>query len=232
MHCHMIGDAERKVWRDEKRPIPDDVLFPWPLPEVVGLELDPQKKASVHAVAEGSPAARAGFRTGDEITALAGQPVLSIADVQWALHRSGPKALLAAEIRRGGEARRLTLALDEGWRRRGDISWRTTSWDLRRMATGGLLLEELGEEERRARSIGCDRLALLVEHAGEYGEHRTALDAGFRKGDVIVEWDGRSERLRETDLLAHGVQVRKPGERVKAAVLRGGKRLELELPLR
>jgi len=232
MHCHMIGTAERETWRRERKPLPDDVLFPWPMPDVIGMRLDPGERATVLEVAGGSAAANAGLRAGDRIVELAGQPLLSIADVQWVLHRAPDPASLDAVVSRGDAIERVRVELASGWRRRGDISWRTTSWDLRRMVTGGLLLVELPQRDRARSKIAADGLGLLVEHVGEYGEHRTAKDAGFRKGDIVVEWDGRSDRWRETEILAHGMQKRRAGERIAVTVLRDGKRVAFELLMR
>jgi S1-C subfamily serine protease len=74
-------------------------------------------------------------------------------------------------------------------------------------------------------------MALRVRHVGQYGPHAAAKQAGFQKDDIVVEFDGRTDLLRETDVLAHGVTARRPGERVSATVLRGGKRLALKLPM-
>ena len=142
MHCHQIREAERLVYRAAREPIPDEVLFPYPDPAVLGLKMDPKAMATVERVTADTPAGRAGLRAGDEITTLAGQPLLSIADLQWVLHNAPAATKLPAQVRRAGEAVDLTLDLPEGWRR-GDISWRTTTWDLRRMGLGGLWLEEL-----------------------------------------------------------------------------------------
>ena len=67
---------------------------------------------------------------GDEIVRLEGQPLLSIADVQWVLHRADPEgASLKAEVRRDGRPVEVTLTLPKGWRRHDDLSWRASSWD-------------------------------------------------------------------------------------------------------
>ena len=137
MHCHQIREAERLVYRTAREPIPDEVLFPYPDPAVLGLKMDPKAMATVERVAPGSIAERAGLRAGDEIATLAGQPLLSIADLQWVLHNAPAATKLPAQVRRAGEAVDLSLDLPEGWRR-GDISWRATTWDLRRMGLGGL----------------------------------------------------------------------------------------------
>src|SRR3954469_10403997 len=68
MHCHQIREAERLVYRAAKEPIPDEVLFPYPDPAVLGLKMDPKGMATVERVTPGTPAERAGMRVGDEIT--------------------------------------------------------------------------------------------------------------------------------------------------------------------
>ena len=108
------------------------MLFPYPHPKSLGLILDPQR-ATVLRVEKDSPAARAGFQPGDQILKLQGQPLLSIADVQWVLHQTAPEAVsLVADVTRGDRTVELTLTLPAGWRQRNDISWRASTyrvWD-------------------------------------------------------------------------------------------------------
>jgi S1-C subfamily serine protease len=190
--------------------------------------MDPKHRASVARVETGSAADRAGLRAGDELVAVDGQPLVSIADIQWVLHHAGEKGSLAISLRRNGELAESTLSLEPGWRTRGDISWRATSWALRRMTTGGLLLEDLGKDQRTERGLGEADLALVVKHVGEYGEHAHAKQQGFLRGDILVSVAGHSDRLRESDLFA--LLVNKPaGERVPITVLRGQEKVDLSL---
>ncbi|HEY8503233.1 MAG TPA: Trx7/PDZ domain-containing (seleno)protein [Gemmataceae bacterium] len=231
IHCHQIGDATRDYYRTRGEPIPERVLFPYPHPKALGLILDPEEKATVEEVTPGSLAAEAGFRKGDEILTLEGQPLLSLADVQWVLHHAPPEGELKATVKRGGQTRTLTLTLPPGWRRLDDISWRAGSWPLRRMALGGMLVEDMTAEQRKEFGAPAEGMALRVRHVGQYGPHAAAKNAGFRPDDVIVAFGGVSERMRETDLLAHAVNAHKPGERVKVTVLRKGERVEMTLPM-
>jgi S1-C subfamily serine protease len=230
MHCHQIREAERLVFRAAKGPIPDEVLFPYPDPAVLGLKLDPTEMATVERVTSESIAGRAGLKVGDEIVTLAGQPLLSIADLQWVLHNAPAATKLPAKVRRAGESVDLTLDLPEGWRR-GDISWRTTTWDLRRMGLGGLKLTELSGEQREEAKLPREAMALRVEHVGEYGEHAVAKRAGFQKGDILVSFDGMAGKMSESDLLAYTMQQRRPGDEVAVTVLRDGERKTLKLAL-
>ena len=101
VHCHQIGDAFRASYRDTGKPIPDDWIFPMPPPETIGLTLAPDHIARVESVAAGSIAEKAGVLAGDDFVSLAGQPLVSIADVSWALHRAPASGTLAAIVKRG-----------------------------------------------------------------------------------------------------------------------------------
>jgi hypothetical protein len=231
VHCHQIGDAIRAHYRSQKQPIPAEWVYPWPTPETLGLHLAPDHVARVESVAAGSSAARAGLRPGDEIVSLAGQPLVSIADVSWALHRAPDTGALPARVKRDGVETALTLSLPADWRYQSDISHRVGAWPLRAMAAGGLLLEDLSDEERAKRQLAKDSLALLIKHAGEYGKHAAARKAGFQKGDVIVALENFSGRVSESELLGRVLQRHQPGDKLKATILRGTERLELELPV-
>ncbi|HLU47705.1 MAG TPA: Trx7/PDZ domain-containing (seleno)protein [Planctomycetota bacterium] len=234
IHCHQIRDSERQMVRDARKAIPDTVLFPYPSPSVVGLELDPKKRATVVEVSARSPAEKAGFHAGDEIMTLEEQPIISVADIEWILHHAKDGETLEATVRRDGEdkERSVSLRLPEGWRARSDISWRVSTWDLRRMGTGGLRLEELTDAERKEHGIAPGKLALRAKHVGQYGEHATAKRAGFEQGDIIVAIDGSDERRTESELIAYTVQKKRPGDRLELEVLRRKERRTFAFDLR
>ncbi len=231
MHCHQVREAERHFFRDENKPIPDEVLYPYPMPDAIGLALDPKEKSKVRSVVGGSAAEQAGFRAGDEVLTLEGEPILSIADVQWVLHNAGDRETLHANLMRGRKKLDLSLALTGAWRRRAEIAWRATTWELRRMAAGGLLLEELTAAERREANLAADALALRVKHVGEYGEHAAAKRAGFKQDDILVSVDGQTSRMTESGLFGYLLQKRMPGEKISVQALRAGEQVDLELPM-
>jgi hypothetical protein len=232
IHCHQIGDARRDFYRRSGKPIPDRILFPYPHPKVIGLTLDPEEMATVKSVEPASVAAQAGFRAGDQIRRLNGQPLLSIADVQWVLDGVPPQGgQVIADVTRGRESMQLAITLSDGWRRRGDISWRTSTWGLRRMVTGGLSLESLPQEARDKLQIPRGAMALRVKTVGQFGAHGAAKRAGFQQGDVIVEFDGQRDLMQEADLLRHGVTERRAGDEVSVTVRRDGGEVKLTLPM-
>ncbi|HEX2477331.1 MAG TPA: PDZ domain-containing protein, partial [Lacipirellulaceae bacterium] len=230
VHCHQVGESLHAVFRDDGNPIPRSALFPYPHPKILGLVMDPNECATILRVEPASAADKDGFRAGDKLISVEGQPILSTADIQWVLHNAPDKGEITISVERGGQPMELTLALATGWRTRGDISWRATSWALRRMTTGGLQLEDLSPEQRADRQIDDDALALMAKHVGEYGEHAHAKKQGFVKGDVIVSIAGKSDRMTESDLFALLVN-RQVGEKVPVSVLRGSKQIQLSLTM-
>ena len=232
IHCHQIGDAIRTFHRAKREPMPQELLFPYPHPKSQGLILDPKDKATVKEVLPGTPAAKSGLKSGDRIETFDGQPMLSIADVQWVLHRSSADgAKIEAQVLRDGKPIDLTFTLEKGWRQTDDIAWRSSSWGLRAMATGGILFEEISEEERQKAGAPAEGMALRAKHVGQYGAHAAGKKAGFLNGDIVISWDGKTDLLRDTDVLAYGVLKRKPGDTIAVKVLRGDKSLEMKLPM-
>lgn len=220
LHCHQIRDAEREALRKEKKPLSDEMLFPWPGPATIGLTLSPKHKGHVVEVAPKSPAAEAGFLAGDDILSVENQPILSTADLQWILEGVKPSGKLEVKLRREDGEHTLSLSLAEGWRRASDITWRTTTWDLRRMALGGLVLEEAPSESRASAKIPDDSLALLVKYVGQYGEHAVGKGAGFKEGDIITAVEGKKERLNEGQLIRYLLQNHEPGQSVSMTIQR------------
>ena len=231
VHCHQIGDAMREVRREKKERIPSNLVYPYPGAGTIGVDLAADQVARVKSVVSGSPADKAGVRSGDDFVSLDGQPLIAIADVSWILHQAPEAAALPLVIRRGSEKIETTLQLPEGWRYRADISRRVGTWGMRAMALGGLLLEDLSDADRGLRGLKRDQLALSAKHVGEYGQHATAKKAGFRKGDVLVEIAGLSSRLTESELIGRLLRDYSPGDKVKAVLLREGERIETVLAM-
>ncbi len=141
IHCHQVGESMRLAYRNAGKPVPEQLLYPYPSPKIFGLVMDPKKASTVRRVTDGSQAEQLKIQRGDRIAAVDGQPILSTADIQWVLHHT-EKTSLPVVIEREGKTFDVNLDLPTGWRRQDDISWRATSWDLRRMVTGGLKLQD------------------------------------------------------------------------------------------
>ncbi len=218
LHCHQITNNEYRFYKDQKKPIPDDVLWAFPMPDALGLSLDPKEKATVAAVAPGSPAQKDGFQAGDEIATLEGQPVVSIADVQWVLEHAKATSL-KAEVKRGGAAKAMDVSLPAGWRRKGDFSWRGSTEIVSPLPEGS---EDLDADERKMLGLSATAIATRVKWPAK----------GFQKDDVIVEVEGRRSGLTVSDFVAYANQKKQPGDKIPVTVLRAGKEVKLQVEVR
>jgi len=231
VHCHQIGDAYRAYYRNEHKAIPQELIYPMPAPETIGLAMDTQKVATVKQVIDGSSAASAGLKPGDEILSANGQPLISIADLAWVLHRAADPSLLKLQVRRDGKEDARVIALPAGWRSRTDISTRVGTWPMRAMAFGGMKMEDLDAAGRTARGLPPDGMALLVTFVGQYGPHAAAKKNGFQKDDVLVSVDGAKERLTESQLIGRLLRDHPNQDEVKAIVRRGTEQVDMKVPM-
>jgi hypothetical protein len=217
LHCHQINNNIYRSYRGLRQPIPDAALWTYPMPSVLGLEMDINERATVKAVAPGSPAEKDGFKPGDEIRSLDGQPLLSIADIQWVLHQSRKEPdELKAEVRRNGMPHILRLSLAAGWRKHGNFSWRACNGIISPLPEGS---HDLSADEKKKLGLSATAIAIRVIWNNQ----------GFRKDDVIVEVDGQRTAMTTSEFIAYSVQKKKPGERITLVVLRGGKEHQLQV---
>ena len=221
LHCHQVREAERLTYRSDNKPIPDQSIYPWPMPTIIGLTLDPKEKAKVAEVARASAAAQAGLQAGDEILTLNKQPVISTADIQWVLHNSTGPTTIDAVVLRDGKMVNLEVTLPKDWRVKSDIAWRATTWDFRRMATGGLVLKH---------EPGTN-MALRVDYVGQYDAHAAGKRAGFKKDDVIVRVAEETRAMTESELFRFLLQNKFKGDKVPFTVMRAGEKVELMMPM-
>jgi S1-C subfamily serine protease len=218
IHCHQIHNAERQMLRDAGKPIPDEVLYLYPMPQVVGIELDPKNKARVLSVKRGSAAEKAELRAGDELISANGQPLVSIADFQWVLHKTpGKGGQIPLDVLRSGKRGKLNLSLADGWRKQTNFEWRVSTWDLRRMALGGMILEA---DPRSA-------VGLSVKGAGKYGNHAVARKAGVRPGDTLIEIHGIKSKATEGEVIAHILDTTRKGQPIQLKVRRGSREINI-----
>ncbi len=87
LHCHEVQRMAIDSFFMTGKRLPDNMLWVYPGPELLGLELSKDHSARVVRVAASSLASRAGLKVGDDIVTMNGQPLVSIADLQWVLHQ-------------------------------------------------------------------------------------------------------------------------------------------------
>jgi hypothetical protein len=210
IHCHMISEAKHDVAL-KRGQLTDSVLFPFPHPRSFGLILDPKQRPTVLRTEPGSDAQKAGFQPGDIVQTLEGQTLLSTADIQWVLNAAPAEgATLKVGVIRAGTPKALSLTLPPGWRQRDDISWRVSTWGLRRAALGGMKLDP------NSRGDG-----LVVAAVGQYAPNDLAKRAGVLKGDVLVGFDTLTKLPREADLIAYALKSKKSGDTIALTLQRG-----------
>ena len=216
IHCHMVKEfAMRARWEAGKLTAED--LYVHPMPERIGLVLDKEDGLTIESVERGSPAGAAGLAKGDQLVSLAGQPLVSTADVQWVLHQAPHEGQLAAVVRRGGQEVERSIAVSGDWKK-ADIAWRASSWYGLRQ---GVKFEP---------AAGADGIGLKV--TGLFGRGGPKVrQAGLQQGDVIVAADDKSERMSESDFLAWLRLSHGPGDSIKLTIERGDRRRELVVPL-
>jgi len=148
------------------------------------LRLDMVGGALVSSVAPKGPAAEAGVKRGDVITAIDGQKVSDSNSLRNHIAALGPNAKVTLTVVRDGRERTLTAKLDELPSKMADAMPGSEGPD----RTGiGLAVEPLTPE--KARRLGVDADAgLLVTNIDPSGP---AADAGLQRGDVIEEVEGK-----------------------------------------
>lgn len=228
LHCHHIHNAKHEAFFRSGRAIPDRELFIWPMPDVIGLRLNPREQATVLHVTARSPAAIAGLRNGDRILEVSGGPIGSTADLQWILHNARDRGALSLSVNRNGEILRIVLRLPEGWRRKSNISWRTTTTYLREHVVGSMRVTDLPNADRQRLGLSMTQTALRISQS--IWKSTPAGRAGFLRGDIVIKVAGRSDRMSEGELLAHLLQDPKVERPIRFRVLRSGAVLDLKLP--
>jgi serine protease Do len=223
IHCHQVYDVRREELKAAKKWSLDEVWV-YPLPQNVGLTLDPDRGDRIKSVLAKSAAGRAGLRAGDTLKALGGVPVASFADAQYALHLAPASGRIAVSWESDGKERRGELELADGWRKT-DISWRKSMWGLEPpAAVNG---RDCGEETRKR--LGLSEKALAFRQ----GDFLTpaAKVAGIQAGDVIVGVDGKSPEMTMAQFHAYIRITYKAGDKVTYNILRDGKRVDVPLTL-
>ena len=244
IHCHHLGSTAIDSHIIQKKAIPERLLWLYPLPSVLGLQMKTDRAAVVQSVAAGSVAEKAGFQAGDEILRLQKQPLISIADLQWVLHHFDDKGgKLEAQVRRGGKEQSLTLELPTKWRRVGDFGWRWKIGGYTSLSYVGVLLENMTVDQKKKLGLDENALALRVSKTVQtasvgYGNGPAPYKAGnyaagrrFRPGDIIVEVDGMKKQMNRSELIYYFVSQKKPGSKAKVTVIRRGQKTSFQVPV-
>jgi serine protease Do len=223
IHCHHVYEFRREAMQEAGTWSVEDVWV-YPQPQNIGLALDLDQGDRVIGVQPGSAAATAGLRMGDRLRSLHRMPVASIADVQYALHRSPGAGRIIVSWQRKGQAMEAAMDLAAGWKKT-DVSWR---WSLKSLSPSpGVQGDDLSGAERKARGLAPESLGLR-QQAFLSPEAR---HAGVRINDVIVGVDDHRPAMTAQQFEAFIRLTYRVGDVVTLRVLRGNERLDLPLKL-
>lgn len=217
VHCHEVLRTAIDSHFMTKKRVPDRMLWLYPRPAVLGLTLDNKHKARITKVEPESFAAKAGLQPGDEIETLHGQPLLSIADLQWALqHFPDAGGALACVVRRGEKQVPLAMELPKLWRRAEDFGWRYRMAGYAAWLWAGVSLQDHAQGVRVAQKA-----------PGWFKRENKKAKRAFQVGDIITTVDGTSGMDRSA-LLAYLMRDVRLGAKVKLKVLRKGESVDVD----
>lgn len=220
IHCHHTWTGYVRSTLQNGKTLDAETIWKYPMPDAVGLSIDPAEGTRVRASA--GAAERAGVKADDRIVEAAGQPIYSIADFEWVLHRAPTSGEIPLRIRRGDETKELTLALAEGWRRGGRKQ-------IMPVLGFGMRLEPLDDGARKTAGIEPGRLALRVTKVQKNG---AARQEGLRDGDVLVSVADSDRPMAEDEFVALLRMKYRLGDKVKLGLVRGGERTEIDFVVR
>ena len=214
VHCHEVLRTAIDSHFMTKKAVPDRMLWLYPRPHVVGLTMDNTKRAHVTSVTPDSVAGRAGMQPGDDLLSFGGQPLLSIADIQWVLHTTPDRGGdLACQVKRDGKVRTVTLTLEDGWRRQEDFGWRYRMAGYAAWLWAGVSLHDHDDPK-----------GVRIGRRAPHWFKRENKDAkrALHPGDIVQVVDGMQGMDRSV-FLAYLMRDKRLGSTVKLQVLRKGK---------
>jgi hypothetical protein len=227
IHCHNIHDAEQYTAQKNKT-FTFDMMYRYPLPENIGLRMDRDEGTMIKSTE--TVARRAGLRPRDVITHVGGQRIVSIADMQWVLHNlSDNNTKVDLQVKRGSKSSTHAIQLAKGWKKT-DFSWRGSMWSVK--PRPGFWAPLLKEDELRKRRLPTNRKITHVKWINTGSpEGRSAKNAGLRHGDVIIGVGNKAYDMTPREFNLHLRLNYRVGDKLPLTVLRGGKKMQITIPL-
>ena len=223
MHCHQVQETIvadlRKNGKWDR-----EMIWRYPLPENLGFDLEIDRGNVVRAVKPSSPAAVIGMKPGDVLEQIAGMPVHSFGDAQFALEHSPASGSVDVAWRREDQRMSDRLALQPGWRKT-DITWRPSMH--RMMPSARLYGDDLKAEEKKTLGLSAKQLAFRQKEFVPI----QSKSAGIKAGDIILGFDDKPLEMNVDEFLKY-VQINYlVDDHVTINVLRAKDRLRLPMTL-
>ncbi len=226
IHCHNIHDAEHQQALDAGT-YASEMLYKYPLPENVGLKMERMSGVRVSEIALGSAAAETKIKPNEDVLRMNGQPICSIADVQWVLHHL-PKTSTTLLLETS-ESGLHNLLLPEGWKK-NDFSWRGSMWNAPPRIQAWL--PELTGDALQKLGLPPGDGALEVRWINQEskGGKQIASD-GLREKDIVIGLDEQPIRMDSRQFNAQLRRNYKVGDTLALTLLRNGDRVPLKITL-
>lgn len=230
VHCHQVQEYRLlQAYQDGK--FDQKMIFNYPLPESLGIELKTFHGHQVEKVTAASAAARAGLLAGDVISRVNDVAVRSEYDIRWALQHAPDKLPISVTVVRqsaagAGTWMNLSVQPAAGWRK-SDLGWRKSLRSVPlQMGFLGYSLSSSAVKE-----MGFDESKSLVKVVA-LRPPGLAKNLGLQKGDFIAAVGGQTGFRTFEHLKSKLLEIYQPGDIVEVEVLRDGKTLLLkgELP--
>ncbi|MEC8554729.1 MAG: Trx7/PDZ domain-containing (seleno)protein [Planctomycetota bacterium] len=227
IHCHNIHDAENELW-EHTDSLSNERLWRYPYPSNLGVKISVRDGRTITEIMPNSSAEKAGLRAGQEIDQVKGQVITSVADFQWFLHHLKPSAGQRVDVRLAdGSTASMTTSKD--WKET-DISWRASIFSLSPKLR--IWMPQLKENERKKYSLEVDPNGLLVKWINRgTTAGKAAVKAGLRNGDVVIAANGVAVPENNAAFNTWVKLNHEVGETLELSILRGGKKIVIELPL-
>lgn len=181
------------------------------------LRLAKPEGALVGQVEADSPAARAGLRAGDVVTAVDATPVTNPRDLARAIGDARPGSTVKLAVQRDGAAQDLSITLAT---LPGEEGARSAAATETRGGPVGVALAPVTEETRRSLNLAPDAKGAVI---ADVRPESPAAEAGLRRGDVILGVAGRDVADVQQAVGAIREAVRAPGAAVALRIQREGR---------
>ena len=224
IHCHDVKTAKLTEIRSRGK-LKKEMVFSYPSPTNLGIQLDPINQNKIKSVDNGSAAMQSGLKAGDILVSLAGQDVFTYGDATRVLELAPQSGQLDATFVRAGKRIKTEIMLGDKWRTGGDPSWRESTHVFG--PNSGFWAVLLTPEQKSSFRLAENQLALKI--TAIWGAW--ARKAGLKHGDVVVSIDGKSTAMHIRQLQTYLQMKKNWGDSVEITVLRGAEELQMNLDL-
>ena len=213
--------------------------------DVAKAKLDGQRGVVIESVVDGTPASRAGLRTGDIVLEYDGERVRSVMQFTRLVQETPSGRVVQAVVSRDGSRQTLSVTPEQrGLRSLNDVVVRQRNGGVVRLPEGGFRFDFEGLPEVRTllspRQLGATVTPLSEQLEGYFGvkngvlvsaveSNSPASAAGLRAGDIITRINGRT--VEGVNDVSEAVRNTAAGAQFEIVVMREKKELTLKAQL-